>query len=680
MGGGLFQFCSAVTEKPAIPMHQMTYSFTGVQPSSDLSWPVLIVAHSVIACFFAAFATGYAFFLSWDKHMVGIFAKEDSKDNLLMYDSIESSRNNLCDRCRPTGSTECSSFSVASTSRPSTTRLQHPRCCQLDYCCPNAASTSFGGGGSQGGGSSSSSSAGYNYAEYSLKRYISHPEMGRRNCARCVYEHNCKRINDRNSLQSRPTKSPIVERQYSENCEETRTTNTVPTQPIISQISERDKQTDYHQQIQQQKQQQHQLMKAQFYSHASPSGNTLRVCNDPICQREQMRYQKQYPNIAENGLKLERPNSADPAPIHSFIGDQSGSKQIQQQSDTFRNHSWTERRNNLPNVVQVNMTNSRNSLQRGVSFDETEHLYSNYYQQKSSSENYPSLSAKVSPQLKSNFPISISSSSAVKCNCCENTSYNASSFNANRGSITAGAIDYFSQSSKENISSSPDWDFNDRSKPSLRYPGTANFSHHSSYSTLPAKFPAGSGILSRESFSIESVSDSNKCSSSSLFGKREYKSCLNINEDYQNQLSDTFYPNRSASTHRRSYSHHHHHGSGSWRKASSSSVPSLKAQLSDSVEGFDGRKVVKTVTFITPEDEDDRRREEERDAEAEDEEEDDDDGDGDDEEEEEFYFRKSIQQQQQRTTYNKTMRQDLAVPDGSSENSDVYDGARLSYR
>ena len=103
MGGGLFQFCSAVTEKPAIPMHQMTYSFAGIQPSSALQWPVLLVANSVIASFFTALASDSLSFKYKIKKNIRFFAKETSKDHLSMnstYDSIESGKGDLCERCK----------------------------------------------------------------------------------------------------------------------------------------------------------------------------------------------------------------------------------------------------------------------------------------------------------------------------------------------------------------------------------------------------------------------------------------------------------------------------------------------------------------------------------------------------------------------------------------------------
>lgn len=106
IGGGMFQFCSAVTERPVIPsLHSLHYHrAANLQPSASLHWPVLMAANSIVGCFLAALATGYTFFISWDKHITRKFiTTSEISDRELQetYDDIHScKRTVLCGQCQ----------------------------------------------------------------------------------------------------------------------------------------------------------------------------------------------------------------------------------------------------------------------------------------------------------------------------------------------------------------------------------------------------------------------------------------------------------------------------------------------------------------------------------------------------------------------------------------------------
>ena len=105
IGGGLFQFCSGVTDRLIVSSsHSLHYQrITNQQPTAILRWPVLMAANSVVGCFLAAFSTGYTLFLSWDKQILAFFTNTESSDQLVAttsYDALNTcSRKVLCNRC-----------------------------------------------------------------------------------------------------------------------------------------------------------------------------------------------------------------------------------------------------------------------------------------------------------------------------------------------------------------------------------------------------------------------------------------------------------------------------------------------------------------------------------------------------------------------------------------------------
>ena len=592
MGGGVFQFCSAVTEKPAVPMHQMTYSFAGIQPSSALQWPVLLMANSVIACFFAALAVGYAFFLSWDKHIIGIFAKETSKDQLLTnntYDSIDSSRTELCERCK---NNDCGSYP---SNRYTVVRPQ--QCCHMDYCCTNPTSSCKVYGSSQG--SSSGSSVGCNYSEYSHRKTQAYNIAP--NCNRCILEHRC-RYSDENTFKIQCSQgirnTPDVT--HSDRNEDTTNGGNLR----FENASGENKNGNLHKTFDGNSFSHHhylfnsnQSSASKFYTqenenlHQLQHKYSLGVCNDTFCKKEGIRCQRSFPLGRYHEHRHERSQSAEPAPLPNVTRSQHRSH-----CNPNRNFQHdVDRRNDFELVKRTENLNPRKS------FENSEHLYSNFYLEKQESENVADRNLATNERDRrrniQNF-IHRQELPLAGCNCCTNQS---NSF------VPPKVHSYAFPTYKEDLSSSyelnQDKIIGDRGNFSQNFPSY-------SYSTLPARFSMRDNLP-------HNVSRYN------LAGKREFKSCININEESQDSvqnLGGTF------------------SNYNSWRNAS---VPSLKGKLD---EEFENRKVVKTVKFITPDEVAD------------------------------YYESKPS-----RSSIKKS-RRDYAAPDGSSENSEAYDCSSPIYR
>ena len=75
----MFQFCCVVTERPAT---STMHGVTDLQPGASLEWPVLLAVNSVVGCFLAALATGYTFFQSWEKYVATILRKSKQEKRL----------------------------------------------------------------------------------------------------------------------------------------------------------------------------------------------------------------------------------------------------------------------------------------------------------------------------------------------------------------------------------------------------------------------------------------------------------------------------------------------------------------------------------------------------------------------------------------------------------------------
>lgn len=562
MGGGVFKFCSAVTEKSiSSTAHSIMFNnIIGTSPSTTLHWPLLLAANSVVGCFLAALAIGYTFFLTWDKQMLNFLNRGDSKDHLILSECPDmKERRSLCDRCKNKGS---SLVAEEQSKTPENSMVTPYRCCQVEYCCSNPTISHH----------KSHCKPHSHDAQFMQRKH--HPcarlvHHAHSHCSQCVWDRDARYTGDHATNFMCP--APIHDSSFVEGRSKFWCESHQATDPRLYGI---DRQHSYPFEPNHTPK----LFRASIDEgiRHKPVNNdgrgAIKVCDDPICQRQQLRFRRENSSVDRSSL---------PEDFHCK-GSQLSLVNRQKDVERLRD----------PKHPSISWANSLESTNFSPDI-EPEHMYSNFFV-----HNYiPSTSPYSSSSSKRACYSSRSSScpSYCECNQCSGDPLgHHRQTNWRRSSLRHGHKDrvnvhYFSDTEKSTATA-------------FQTPQPSHSSLRNNYSTLPAKFSTKDSYFLQESRSNDT--------------KREYKSCLNITETSVSSF-DLVKPSPS-----RSNIH-------SWRN---SSAPSIK------IDEFDKRKLVKSVKFITP----------------------DDDADSETDSDSDYYVKKPV-----KSSIKKSSR-DYLVPDGSS--------------
>ncbi|XP_047741228.1 uncharacterized protein LOC125179435 [Hyalella azteca] len=560
MGGGVFKFCSAVTEKSSMTASSSGHNsgqFSSFVPapsvpsSTTLHWPLLLAANCVVGCFLAALAIGYTFFLTWDKQMILNFLtnKGDSNDHLIMNETYDYSSsappapaNNerckpLCSRCK--NSKNCSATLINSLVTNKNFEVNrslapYPCCHQIEYCCNNPTV-------SQHKSHCNPHAEVHNFSQNGKKQtsYKNNSSFNdhRMRCSQCPWDQ-AIHFNSASYPQSASlifdVKAPAPYTGDTTQKFWTVDGHANATQAAPQNLGYSNHFGHIHNEELSTVSIDLRAGKEPAHKHESFS---YKFCDDPICQQEQLRFHRQKSlvnrklhNDVEAEFQLRRTRELNPF-----------------KEACARDSSW----NNY----------SENS---NISSGNHEHMYSNIMM-----ENYMTSMSSIHrpPADYSSYPCKPSHCSS-HCACAQRAPYYSFRQADWDQSIQPSRKQRYAEEYFLDTEKSTELNFSQAPLPGFRY----------NCSTLPAKFSAKHSNFLEEDRSQEMT--------------REFKSCVNITEVSVGSL-DLIKSSRLNSYPRRNYS-----------------APSLKAKIDE----FDKRKLVKTVKFITPHDEDEDEDDEDSDS------------------------------------------------------------------
>lgn len=520
----MFQFCSGVTDQ-LVPGQSNVGGSIPPHSRAVLRWPVLLAANCVVGCFLAALAIGYTFFLTWDKHIIAFFTNTESRDQLVAANSYDVALNktaneSLCQRCSAKSKT---SANVANPSNGINA------CSELKQFSTSATTII-------------QKTCGISQVSLTGSNYECTPDDYKKDCVQCLWEHKgrcCKNVGV-NSYSNCPSLCSGHQVGKLATSHDTRNLSDVLSNYNSSENN------------------------VQIFSNVNcdftvpgpakhfPLSNAITVCNDPDCQREQLRYEKQ---VAEDRIIFS--DSVEFYPIY----------QTQPSSNEMIQYFYPNKlsSNYMPQgkcEVYTEHSNGSNYLYK---HDDDEHLYSNLLSQDlDHSEDFSTLQKNTSSDV-------VKRSALRKTNACQNycACYNNQALNKMADRKGSDRYNQYIPPNSEVFSMTSQVEVKN-----LSLHQTEHDFRLDRCSTLPAKFSRRASYFS-----------SNGEYPSKYPGKY-FQSTLDVRNGNFRKSSEYLHSLNSQL------------GGMSWRN---SSVPSLKRN----VDEFGSRKSVKSVKFVEPEDSDD---------------------------------------------------------------------------